>query len=1082
MTQETGTPEAVWYQALRLRERLPSSADLPFDQERAGKRLERWRAQAPFSKDGFLDRRLAADGLGQAELLALLGEDPEHLRQRRAGIPAWLREIQAAYADGPGDPLPWPGEHDPKSGGSAAFLLLVEPLVRRSRERLRQAIAELDPPGGLEIDADLTIRDLLTRLAPSLRHYLARTLVLELQVARLEERLQGETPEQRFWSFIETLREPATAREVLARYPVLARHVVEHLARWEETALEMLRRLIADWAEIRRRFGFFGPEETDPGLLVELESGQGDPHRGGRSVYLLRFASGFRLVYKPKSLAVDVAFQDLLHWLNRRGFEPDFRLLGVLDRGPYGWLEFVEARPCLSPEEVRRFYQRQGAFLALLYLLEATDFHHENLIASGEHPVLVDLETLFHPEINRRELRPFAERPDTAGGDWVLRIGLLPQRVWGDAEQPGVDLSGLAAAGGAGSISYWGTVGATTDEMHMGPKQIDLPATSNRPSLEGQEVSFLEHADDIFDGFRRLYGLLWEHREELTSAAGPLAAFADAEVRVVFRPTRAYFGLYVESFHPYSLGSALDRARFLDRVWAGVEERPFLAPLAILEHRDLEIGDIPFFATRPGTRDLWTSSGERIPDFFPETGLDRAARRLARFGDADRERQEWLIRGSFSTVRMQLGSNRPGYAFRESAAPATREQLLDAARAAADRLAALAFEEDGRAQWLSVEYLSSGGWEFRQVQPDFYLGLPGIAFALGYLGDLLGEERYSRLARLALASQRRILEERPDAVSAIGAFNGWGGLIYALTHLGVLWNDAALLDEAEALALRLGPEIERDEHSDIIVGAAGFLMALLGLHQVRPSDPLWQLALRCGERLLERAQPMERGRGWVVAITGPTPISGMSHGAAGIALALLWLARQSGDERFRRTALAALEYERSLYSPRHRNWPDLRQGAKEMAEEMAGPGEEGLYVCSWCHGAPGIGLARTAGLPFLDDLSESEAVRDEIRVAVETTLAEGFGKNHCLCHGDLGNLDLVGEAARATGDRGARGARRPHRRRHPRQHQGSRLALRPVDRRGAPGPDGRPGRDRLRPRPSGGAGAPAECPRPGTAS
>ena len=51
-------------------------------------------------------------------------------------------------------------------------------------------------------------------------------------------------------------------------------------------------------------------------------------------------------------------------------------------------------------------------------------------------------------------------------------------------------------------------------------------------------------------------------------------------------------------------------------------------------------------------------------------------------------------------------------------------------------------------------------------------------------------------------------------------------------------------------------------------------------------------------------------------------------------------------------------------------------------------------------------------MPYLDD----PAVRDEIRAAVETTLAEGFGKNHSLCHGDLGNLDLPLEAARATGD------------------------------------------------------------------
>jgi lantibiotic modifying enzyme len=31
----------------------------------------------------------------------------------------------------------------------------------------------------------------------------------------------------------------------------------------------------------------------------------------------------------------------------------------------------------------------------------------------------------------------------------------------------------------------------------------------------------------------------------------------------------------------------------------------------------------------------------------------------------------------------------------------------------------------------------------------------------------------------------------------------------------------------------------------------------------------------------------------------------------------------------------------------------------------------------------------------------------EIAQAVETTLAQGFGANHSLCHGDLGSLDLL---------------------------------------------------------------------------
>ena len=66
---------------------------------------------------------------------------------------------------------------------------------------------------------------------------------------------------------------------------------------------------------------------------------------------------------------------------------------------------------------------------------------------------------------------------------------------------------------------------------------------------------------------------------------------------------------------------------------------------------------------------------------------------------------------------------------------------------------------------------------------------------------------------------------------------------------------------------------------------------------------------------------------------------------------------------------------------------------------------------AWCHGAPGIGLARVAGLPYLDDAT----VRAEIETTVASTLAHGQGQNHCLCHGDTGNLELVLEAGRALG-------------------------------------------------------------------
>ena len=69
-------------------------------------------------------------------------------------------------------------------------------------------------------------------------------------------------------------------------------------------------------------------------------------------------------------------------------------------------------------------------------------------------------------------------------------------------------------------------------------------------------------------------------------------------------------------------------------------------------------------------------------------------------------------------------------------------------------------------------------------------------------------------------------------------------------------------------------------------------------------------------------------------------------------------------------------------------------------------------MTAWCHGAPGIGLARVRSLAHLDDATS----RAEIATALATTLAEGFGRNHSLCHGDLGNLEFVLQAGQRLGD------------------------------------------------------------------
>src|SRR3712207_8377597 len=69
----------------------------------------------------------------------------------------------------------------------------------------------------------------------------------------------------------------------------------------------------------------------------------------------------------------------------------------------------------LFRSEALRYYERAGMLLCLFYVLEGTDCHYENIIASGEYPVLIDTETLMHHRA--RETVPQDENAQTEALD-----------------------------------------------------------------------------------------------------------------------------------------------------------------------------------------------------------------------------------------------------------------------------------------------------------------------------------------------------------------------------------------------------------------------------------------------------------------------------------------------------------------------------------------------------------------------------------------------------------------------------------------------------------------------------------------
>jgi type 2 lantibiotic biosynthesis protein LanM len=1010
---------AAWYRAITLTERVVSLGGGTEKQYRhneiAKQRLQRWKEQIPFNQDSScFAQRLALDSLTEDDLLTLLDEPVETLRARYKEPPVWLTKLQQAFdAVGSGDaPLPLSATTEKNV---VAFLTPIKPLLRIGLASLQHGIQRLvQAYPSLPFDTETIIPVLFAQIPELILPRLLRTIALELNVARVQGRLQGETPEERFQCFLDQLAQPDGILSLLEEYAVLARFLVEEIERWTTCSLELLERLCADWEQIR---AVFSPAE-EPGVLVEVQTGKGDLHRGGRSVTLLIWQSGFRLIYKPRALASDVHFQELLSWLNALGYQPAFRTMKMLDKARYGWEEYIQFAPCSSSDEVERFYQRQGSYLALLYALEASDCHAENLIAVGEHPMLVDLEALFHPHAildeRFKQEYPAIEMINRS----VLRTGLLPQRFWATEERDGIDVSGLGGLGGQLTpkpIAKWTGVG--TDQMHLRRERIELGFGGHRPRLQDQEVDTLAYRENIIAGFTAAYRLLAAHRDELQRDILP--RFAQDEIRCVLRPTYLYNLIIADSFHPNLLRDALERDRLIDRLWFGVEQRPYLSRIIAAERNDILSGDVPVFVTRPDSRDLFTSHGERITNFFEQSALESVNAHLLRFDEEDLERQLWMIRASFTSMTLTSMTLRPDdfapgdakgigriLQWRPSQTAATvasTDRFLHTARAIGDRLSKLALRSgsanstDEMVGWLGIKPFNDREWHLLPTDADLYSGTTGIALFLAYLGNLTGEQRYTELALLAQRSARyQVNQQKKRAgIESIGGFSGLGAYIYLLSHLGALWRESALYREAEELVQLLSHAIAQDQVFDIVNGAAGCIAVLLSLYAIAPSQKTLAVARQCGDHLLASARQMSCGIGWITK-NQEAPLTGFAHGNAGIALNLLRLAAVSGEERFRQAAKDAMAYERGLFSPDNNNWPDLRPF---QARDDGQPS----YMVAWCHGASGIGLARLASLAFIND----EAIYAEIEAALSTTLAHGFGRNHSLCHGDMGNLDVL---------------------------------------------------------------------------
>jgi hypothetical protein len=234
----------TWYRALRLKERFAlldavqlKKNTVNIDQNLTDFRIKQWKDQAPFSSGDWFQRRLSVNGITPEIFRCLLGEPIDAVQQRSTSTSNWLKDFTQAYTFQQNTgrkafDFLFKGKDildNPKLNlvrQTQKFLNLVEPFIRQERSKLHQSLMLIKQKhSNAFFELEQIEEILIANLSVELMSRITRTLVLELNVARLRGVLKGETPTERFESFTQLLTDHEYALSILQEYPVLARQV-----------------------------------------------------------------------------------------------------------------------------------------------------------------------------------------------------------------------------------------------------------------------------------------------------------------------------------------------------------------------------------------------------------------------------------------------------------------------------------------------------------------------------------------------------------------------------------------------------------------------------------------------------------------------------------------------------------------------------------------------------------------------------------------------------------------------------------------------------------------------------------------
>lgn len=345
--------------------------------------------------------------------------------------------------------------------------------------------------------------------------------------------------------------------------------------------------------------------------------------------------------------------------------------------------------------------------------------------------------------------------------------------------------------------------------------------------------------------------------------------------------------------------------------------------------------------------------------------------------------------------------------------------FTQAAREIANKLVNQALENEYGCYWETLSYNTVTEEYEYAIQEDLYSGNAGIILYLAEVYRLTADDSLLSIIRKAAKWLTHYCSVNKAGTYAF--YTGRSGVAFLFMKLYDILKDPAYLDTAATMlddCWDLVKARPKDTICDLLNGKAGLLLAFAHQFSITGAQSLLEKMMKLIHDIIGQVHfGKSAGVYWDRSERTMTGLCGFSHGASGIGFVLMELANYFQWDDLLQVAHQAFMYEEACYDSTLGNWPDFRKGIyndQDLQEStMAYKRKDMAFfdvprsMHTWCHGAPGIGLARLRMYELYEEEKYAQLATTALNATMEICEKENNDRSFTLCHGRAGNLFLL---------------------------------------------------------------------------